>query len=242
MNITFLGTAAAELYPGAWCQCDFCSYARQQGGRNIRFNSSIHFAEHCLIDFPSDIMNKALRFGVDLLPTQLLMVTHSHEDHFDPMMLYWRYRTYGSEQLPEAERYGAPCARFTELPLLRVICNRKTFWRAQRILGDRELADYAMDFIIPEAYREYHHAGVDFIPLIATHQDRDGERGLIYLVHAQGKTFLYATDSDRYIDRTRDCLRHHKVDAVILEATYGLMERGENHMTLARVQQELDFF
>lgn len=242
MKITFLGTGAAELYPGAWCQCDYCAYAREHGGRNVRFTSSIHFVDRCLVDFPADVMNKAMQYGVDMLRTELLLVTHSHADHFDPQMLYWRFKAYGADELPETERYNAPCARFGDLPQLRIFGNRKVFARMEHIFEQRELADYALDFTIPEAYHEYHHAGVDFIPMIASHPDSMGERGLIYLIHAQGKTFLYATDSDTYIDRTRACIRAHKVDAVIMEATFGITEKGRGHMTLGRVRDEVRFF
>jgi phosphoribosyl 1,2-cyclic phosphate phosphodiesterase len=240
MEITFLGTGAAELYPGIWCQCDYCNYAREKGGRNIRFTSSIHFADTCLIDFPADVANKALCYGVDLLPVNLLLCTHSHEDHFDPQMLYWRYKYYGLETMPEEDRYKAPCARFTELPHLNIFGNRKILKRMDPILAGREMVDYAMDFHIPEAYREYHCEGVDFIPMIANHLDRDGERGLIYWVHAKGKSFLYATDTGTFTARTRDYLRTCKADLVIMEATCGLSGRGENHMTLEKVKREVD--
>jgi phosphoribosyl 1,2-cyclic phosphate phosphodiesterase len=241
MKITFLGTAAAELYPGVWCKCDYCTYAREKGGRNIRFNSSIHFADTCLIDFPADTPKKALEFGIDLLPVDLLLCTHSHEDHFNPQMLYWRYKAYGVENIPGEEKFDAPCARFTDLPLLNIYGNRKIFKKMEHIFHDREVADYALDFTIPEAYREYHHGNIDFIPMIATHPDSEGERGLIYLVNAGGRSFLYATDSDRYIDRTRDCIKSHKVDAVIMEATFGT-RKMEGHMNLDKVRAELDFF
>jgi phosphoribosyl 1,2-cyclic phosphate phosphodiesterase len=120
--------------------------------------------------------------------------------------------------------------------------NRKIFKKLEPIFENRELTDYAMDFCIPEVYREYHTKGVDFVPMIANHNDTDGERGLIYLVHAQGKTFLYATDSGKYIDRTRDCIKAHKVDAVIMEATFGTRDIGQGHMTLDRAREETDFF
>jgi phosphoribosyl 1,2-cyclic phosphate phosphodiesterase len=241
MKITFLGTSAAEQYPGVWCNCDYCRYAREKGGRNIRFTSSIHFADTCLIDFPADITDKALKFGVDLLPVDLLLCTHSHEDHFNPQMFVWRYKFYGVENLPEDERYNAPCARFTDVPHLNIFGNRKIFRKMEHIFNGRELADYALDFTIPQAYHEYHHGDVDFIPMIASHLDSEGERGFIYLVHAQGKSFMYATDSDAYIDRTRDCIKAHKVDAVIMEATFGL-RKGDGHMTLERVKKEVEFF
>lgn len=39
MNITHLGTAAAERIPGLFCRCDLCRFAREQGGREIRTQS-----------------------------------------------------------------------------------------------------------------------------------------------------------------------------------------------------------
>ena len=242
MKVTFLGTGAGELYPGAWCDCDYCNYARKNGGRNIRFNSSIHFADNCLIDFPADIVNKALMYNIDLLPTELLLCTHSHEDHFFPRMLYWRYKHYGLEKIRGEEMYNAPCARFTELPLLSMYGNRKILKKMEYIFHDMALADYALDFCIPNAYWEYHKNNVDFVPMVASHIDTDGEPGLIYLVHAQNKTFMYATDSDKYNDRTRDCIKAHKLDAVIMEATFGTRDLGGGHMTLNRVKEEVDFF
>ena len=242
MKITFLGTSAAEYYPGIWCSCEYCDYARTHGGRNIRFTSSIHFADKCLIDLPVDIVNKAMQYHIDLLPTELLLFTHSHEDHFYPQTLHWRYKHYGTEKIQGEEMYNAPCARFTDLPLLSVYGNRKVFKKMEEIFGDRELADFAMDYCIPECYREYHSKDIDFIPMIANHNDTDGERGLIYLVSAQGRTFLYATDSGAYIDRTRDCIKAHKVDVIIMEATFGTRDIGDGHMTLDRAKKEADFF
>jgi phosphoribosyl 1,2-cyclic phosphate phosphodiesterase len=243
MKITFLGTGSAELYPGIWCQCDYCTYAREKGGRNIRFTSSIHFADTCLVDFPADIANKALLYGLDLLPVNLMLCTHSHEDHFDPQMLYWRYREFGVDTMPEETKYdAAPASRYKDLPLLSIYGNRKILKKMEPIFRDKELADYALDFHLPEAYREYHQNGVDFIPMIASHHDRDGERGLIYWIRAQGKSFLYATDSDTFIDRTRDCIKANKVDAVIMEATGGLRKGSSGHMNLERAKREVEFF
>ena len=36
MNITFLGTAAANAYPEAFCQCANCERARALGGASLR--------------------------------------------------------------------------------------------------------------------------------------------------------------------------------------------------------------
>ncbi|HPC76977.1 MAG TPA: carbon-phosphorus lyase, partial [bacterium] len=41
MEIMFLGTAAAEGWPGVFCSCDYCKKARELGGKNIRTRSSV---------------------------------------------------------------------------------------------------------------------------------------------------------------------------------------------------------
>ena len=101
MEFTFLGTGAAEQYPGLWCTCPYCTRARKLGGKNIRRTSSAHFAGDCLIDFPPETFSQAEKYGIDLLASKLLLVTHSHEDHFYPQLLYWRYRPKEAEELPE---------------------------------------------------------------------------------------------------------------------------------------------
>ena len=92
MEFTFLGTGAAEQYRGLWCTCPYCTKARRLGGKNIRRTSSAHFAGDCLIDFPPETFSQAEKYGIDLLASKLLLVTHSHEDHFYPQLLYWRFR------------------------------------------------------------------------------------------------------------------------------------------------------
>ena len=50
MKLTFLGTGAGEGYPGYWCECPHCTYARKHRGKNLRTNSSMVIDEELLID------------------------------------------------------------------------------------------------------------------------------------------------------------------------------------------------
>ena len=50
MKLTFLGTGAGETYPGYWCECPHCTYARKHRGKNLRTNSSMVIDEELLID------------------------------------------------------------------------------------------------------------------------------------------------------------------------------------------------
>ena len=52
---------------------------------------------------------------------------------------------------------------------------------------------------------------------------------MIYIVEAQGKTFLYASDSGPYTERTKDCIAAHRFDAVIMEETFGYAKKGIPH-------------
>ena len=61
MKLTYLGTAAAEGWPAAFCNCDGCRAARRLGGRNIRTRSQALVDDALLLDFPCDAWLHALR-------------------------------------------------------------------------------------------------------------------------------------------------------------------------------------
>lgn len=84
MKLTFLGTGAGETYPGYWCECPHCTYARKHRGKNLRTNSSMVIDEELLIDMGPSCFDNAARFGVNLSKLKTLLVTHPHEDHLYP--------------------------------------------------------------------------------------------------------------------------------------------------------------
>ena len=90
MKLTFLGTGAGEGYPGYWCECPHCTYARKHRGKNLRTNSSMVIDEELLIDIGPSCFDNAARFGVNLSKIKTLLVTHPHEDHLYPQHLRWR--------------------------------------------------------------------------------------------------------------------------------------------------------
>ena len=54
MKILFLGTSAGESYPGVWCACPNCAYARARGGRNLRMNTGTMIDDDVLLDDESE--------------------------------------------------------------------------------------------------------------------------------------------------------------------------------------------
>lgn len=242
MEFTFLGTGAAELYPGLWCTCEYCTKAREMGGRNIRRTSSAHFAEDCLIDFPADTFTQAERYGIDLLKTKLLLVTHSHEDHFYPQLLYWRYRPKEAEKMSDEERFERGYPRQQDLPTLHIFGNQCTYNMLVNQFNTDRFDEYAIKFTIPELYKEYECNGVKFIPMVANHLDRGTTTGLIYIIETKGKTFLYASDSGPYCEDTKACIASHKFDVVIMEQTFGYAKKGNYHMDWKHAMEAMHFF
>lgn len=242
MEFTFLGTGAAEQYPGIWCTCEYCTKARKLGGRNIRRTSSAHFAEDCLIDFPCETLSQAQKYGIDLMNAKLLLVTHSHEDHFYPQLLYWRYRPGEAEKMSPEERFRRGYARQQDLPVLHIFGNQCTYNVLANHFGTDSFEDYAIEFTVPELYKEYECNRVRFIPMEASHLDRGSATGLIYIIKTRGKTFLYASDSGPYTENTKACIAAHKFDAVIMEQTFGYAKKGNYHMDWNHAMEAARFF
>ena len=76
MKLTFLGTGAGEGYPGYWCECPHCTYARKHRGKNLRTNSSMVIDEELLIDIGPSCFDNAARFGVNLSKIKTLFWSH----------------------------------------------------------------------------------------------------------------------------------------------------------------------
>src|ERR1700680_3510978 len=60
MKLRFLGTAASEGYPDAFCDCANCRRAREVRGRSLRRRSAALVNDDLLIDFGPDLMAAAL--------------------------------------------------------------------------------------------------------------------------------------------------------------------------------------
>jgi len=87
MKLTYLGTAAAEGWPGTFCNCTACRSARALGGKDIRTRSQAIVDGELLLDLPCDTYFHMLRGSLDLSAVRWLLVTHSHTDHFYPSEL-----------------------------------------------------------------------------------------------------------------------------------------------------------
>ena len=98
-NLVFYGTSAAEGIPSPFCSCSVCENARREKGKEIRRRSMFRINEEVCIDLGADALQQAIEFG-DFTGLQHVLVTHTHEDHFDYMMMNVRKMAIERTQEP----------------------------------------------------------------------------------------------------------------------------------------------
>lgn len=219
MKIKFLGTAAAEGWPGIFCDCDVCRRARKLGGKNIRTRSSCIIDNEYLVDFPPDSYMHAIMHNLDFSKLKSIFVTHSHTDHFMPYDFELRYGCYAKiNNRKPLMLYGNDAvkqifdATFEKIDLEGSVIFNKI-----------------------EPFKCYRVDEINLIPLPADHTK--GEMCFIYVIQKNGKTLLYGHDSGYYSEETWNELLKYKFDMVILDCTHGPKdntlgpdEYAHNHM------------
>lgn len=247
MHIVFLGTSGGEGYPGMWCKCEYCEYARTHGGRNHRENSSALLDEDVLLDLNMTTFSQAYHMGADLSGVNKVLVTHPHEDHFVPMYVDWM-RLRGDPNVLEkdyAQREPAPCCTNPEVlrvmgtaHTLQAISNGKASdsiqdapgvdWRSERTRVDFTLARPGTtaclgDDLLVTPLRAIHGGAPDYTAN--------------YIIQRGGKTLLYALDTGGYDEDMWDVVRRFVFDAVVLEGSAGLsLVHNPQHMNLQKLR------
>ena len=229
MKLTFLGTGAGETYPGYWCECPHCTYARKHRGKNLRTNSSMVIDEELLIDIGPSCFDNAARFGVNLSKIKTLLVTHPHEDHLQPQHLYWRNTDESLLPLTYVEkmRHGGP--RFTDIPQLNIYGNSFVMETLGKSLDDMEELKINLHEI--KEGKEEKTDGYRILPVRGNHGSQQGFSHS-YIIQKDEKMLLYALDSGSYDEDQFALIQEYQYDAVIMEGTTGLNEQYGGHMCL----------
>ena len=239
MKLTFLGTGAGETYPGYWCECPHCTYARKHRGKNLRTNSSMVIDEELLIDIGPSCFDNAARFGVNLSKIKTLLVTLPHEDHLQPQHLYWRNTDESLLPLTYVEkmRHGGP--RFTDIPQLNIYGNSFVMETLRKSLDDMEELKINLHEI--KEGKEEKTDGYRILPVRGNHGSQQGFSHS-YIIQKDEKTLLYALDSGSYDEDQFALIQEYQYDAVIMEGTTGLNEQYGGHMCLVnniRIRERL---
>ena len=229
MKLTFLGTGAGEGYPGLWCKCPHCDYARKHGGKNIRANSCAVIDEDMLLDVGPACFDNAARFGVDLTHVTRLLITHPHDDHLYPQHLMWRGTNEAQIPLPYVEQMHCGGPRFTEIPELTVYGSACTEEQLSPVLERAE--ELKLHFHRITEGNAIQDGPYVILPIRGNHVKPGFTHS--YIVEKEGKTLLYALDTGIYEDDMMTLLASKHFDLVVMEGTTGLNTQYGGHMCLA---------
>ncbi len=219
MKVQFLGTAAAEGWPGLFCPCSVCKRALEIGGKNIRTRSSLLIDDQYMVDFGPDTYLHFLQNKIDLCDIEHLLITHSHSDHFYPEDLMHRGMHFA--HLPEGK---AP---------LTVYGNEKVTDIGNRMKEYKRCDDTRLLFKEAKAFEPIQMGEAVVTPLLAEHDKR--EKCFIYIVESHGQKLLIGHDSGYFGEETWSAIAGHFFDAVIFECTFGATKEGRNHMGIPDV-------
>ena len=230
MKVTFLGTGAGESYPGLWCRCPHCAYARKKGGKNIRANSCAVVDDRLMLDMGPMCFDVAARAGVDLTHATVLLVTHPHPDHLYSQHLRWRETDENSLDRPYEEQitFGGP--RFTPLPELRIYGNAWTEQALEPLLAEQE--KMRLSFHRIHEGETFLADGYQVTPVRNQHHEAGFSHS--YILQRDGTTMLYALDTGGYDPEMMELIRGYVYDLVIMEGTMGIRTPGGGHMSLKK--------
>jgi phosphoribosyl 1,2-cyclic phosphate phosphodiesterase len=228
MKLKYLGTAAAEGWPAVFCKCEHCERARKAGGKNIRSRSQAMINNDLLIDFPPDTNYHMLTNNLDLSAVKYLLVTHSHLDHFAPIDLFFRSKSYYAHNLTEEKLY--------------LYANEAVLERYHKILTDYNEEPTDQN-IIPAYLPPYSPLQLGKYTVTAIKANHaPGQTAYVYLISDGKSTLLYLHDTGRLDDEVYNYLTQNKVkvDLVSFDCTFVLLKSGGGHLGLDSCQIERD--
>ena len=208
MKIHFLGTGASEGVPALFCECEHCREARISGGKNYRTRTGAQIDEDMLIDFSMDCYAQVLFRGLDLSEINHLLITHSHEDHFNPT---------------EILRIRPPMAFYDRERILNLYGNPTVMSKLQAAVGLFDNTKIPVNDFIHEhelqPFDRFQVGKYQVMALPATHDKK--EFCYIYAIRDGEKTLLYGHDSAYFSEETWEKLKQFHFDCVVLDCTMG---------------------
>lgn len=214
MKIVFLGTAAAEGWPGIFCECKYCKKAKKLKGKNIRSRSSILIDKKYKVDLPPDTYWHVIKYGLNLSEVEHLFITHSHIDHFDVSELHF---------------YFEPFAHLKKERNLNIYGNEKVIDTVKNLIKDRKNI-YLYNL---EVFKKYKAGEMDFYPILADHAPEENSFNFIF--NYKNKTILHGYDTGWYSDQTWEFIKDFKFDLVIMDCTNGILDFEKYHLGIKGV-------
>lgn len=232
MQMIFLGTAASEGYPNAFCACKNCREARVRGGASLRKRSSALIDQELLIDLGPDLMAASQIHGVSLSNIRFCLQTHEHEDHLDPHHLISRSQRCGVHDAPK----------------LHLVASANAQTKIARAIG---LGEDAVDSNAAERINlslqtvrpfESFDLGPYRVTSVAANHAPE-TTALLYVLQRGARCLFYATDTGAFDEATWQALASggFRFNVVVLDHTFGLRaERPNGHMNQAMFVEHIE--
>lgn len=235
MRLTFLGTAASEGYPDAFCGCANCERARVLGGPSLRMRSAALLDGILLLDLGPDVMAASLMRGISLADVRFCLLTHEHADHLDASLLSSRSSACG----------------VVDAPRLELVATAGALRKAAESLSRRMPPDGLLD---PEVQSRLNLVAQPIVPgqtlcvgpyrvtAIPASHDLENLTPLLYAIERDGRSLFYATDTGPLSDRAWAALRDWggAFDAVALDHTFGLKDGSSSHLNADQFVETVD--
>lgn len=231
LKMQFMGTGAGEGIPNPFCKCRICENARKTGGKEVRLRSSFRVSKEMMIDFGTDIFAECIRNHTDLFDLKYLLITHTHDDHFNPFNLFLKSlvsRTNGEKVhiYLNGDAYGV-MAKYDFLG----------FHGDERFFTGNTKDDF--EFHQLHFWRQEKIGDYLVTPIQGEHRAFLESNSANYLIELPtGKRFLYALDTGFYGEETLNFLKGVKLEYLIIESTFGSADRGNmpySHLDLNSV-------
>lgn len=228
MTLTFLGTAAANAYPEAFCQCGNCQQARLLGGPSIRKRSAALVHDDLLIDLGPDVLTAANLHQRPLSGVRYCLQTHAHADHLDTSHFLSRSPGYGVVGAPRLHFYASAGTLRQAAHLLERDCAPAGFL-------DPEMGDRLNVTVHPVEALQAFAVGPYQVTAFPANHDPAVEP-LLYAVQRGGHCLFYGTDTDALPEETWQGFHRHRLrfDLVILDHTYGTSKVAADHLSAAQ--------
>ncbi len=212
MNLTLLGTGAADGWPNPHCRCASCTAARAAG--TLRGQTSALLDGTLLLDCGPEAPHAAQRAGLDLTGLRHVLLTHAHPDHCAPAFLL--FRAWVSDT--PLDVLGPP-----------EVVEQARMW----VAPDSDVRFVAV------APGETHTLGAYDVRVLAAAHGTPGSC-VLYDVTGPGGRLLYATDTGPLPDTTVDAVAGAAFDVVLLEETFGdHVTHGTDHLDLRTFPEQL---
>lgn len=231
MELTFLGTGAATGFPLPFCRCAACRAAAAAGGPSLRRRSSAVVNGELLLDLGPDLTDAAYAGWVDMSALRYWVQTHAHSDHFCAGHLVVRLAEYAPEDVPPLQLAATAECVSAMGPMAAAEEAGVDLWNPawQQALGLT---------VSPTAPGQPVRMGrYTVTALPAAHDPTAG--AAIYLVDDGDTVLLYGLDTGPPPRESWALLKAlaPRLDAVVLDHTYGPNVVGEGHMNAQQVAE-----